>query len=67
MSPLTINCFGLVNPTGIMISATVDNDANLMEWRHMLLHAYVYAEGAAGCGGNNVASLLIESFMTLGY
>jgi hypothetical protein len=64
MSPLTINCFGLVDPTG-MSSTTVDNDANSIEWRHTL-HAYVYAEGVAGCGGNNVASLLIRNLHDAG-
>ncbi len=57
MSPLTINCFGVVDPAGM---STDGEDADLTtEWRH-ILHAYVYAEGVAGCGGNNVASLLIK-------
>jgi hypothetical protein len=53
MSPLTINCSGLVDPTS-MSSTNVDNDTNFIGWRHMF-HAY----GVAGCGGNNVSSLLI--------
>ncbi len=58
MSPLTINCFGVVDPTGMH---TDEEDAELTtQWRH-ILHAYVYAEGVAGCGGNNVASLLIKN------
>jgi hypothetical protein len=64
MAPLTINCFGIVDPTG-MSSTTVDNDANVIEWRHML-HAYVYGEGVARCGGNNVSSLLIKNSIMLG-
>jgi hypothetical protein len=64
MSPLTINCFGVVDPTG-MSSTTIENDTILTEWRHML-HAYVYAEGVAGCGGNNVASLLIKNLFDSG-
>ena len=58
MSPLTINCFGLVDPTGM--SSTDDDNPDLTKWRHKL-HAYVYAEGVAGCGGNNVFSLLIKN------
>jgi hypothetical protein len=59
MSPLTSNCFGLVNPTGMIY--TVEDDPILTEWRHML-HGHVYAEGvAAGSGGNNVGSLLIKN------
>jgi hypothetical protein len=65
ISPLTINCFGLVDPTG-MSSTTVDNDANFIEWRHMLHDVYVYAAGVAGCGGNNVASLLIKNLHDAG-
>jgi hypothetical protein len=64
MSPLTINCFGLVDPTG-MSSTTVDNDANSIEWRHMP-HVYVYGEGVAGCGGNNVSRLLIKNLHDAG-
>jgi hypothetical protein len=65
MSPLTIKCFGLVDPTGISSTTTVDNDANFIEWRH-ILHAYVYAEGVPGCGCNNVASLLIKDLHDAG-
>jgi hypothetical protein len=42
------------------MSSSVDDDANLTKWRHML-HAYVYAEGVAGCEGNHAASLLIKN------
>jgi hypothetical protein len=52
---VTVNCFGLVDPTG---TSSV-NMHNLREYRH-LLKAYVYNESVAGCGGNNVASLLIK-------
>jgi hypothetical protein len=63
MSPLTINCFGVVDPTGMH---TNEEDAELTsQWRH-ILHAYVYAEGVAGCGGNNVASLLIKNLQDSG-
>jgi hypothetical protein len=65
MSPLIIGCFGLVDPTG-MSSTTVDNNADSIEWRHMF-HAYVYAEGVAGCRGNNVSSLLIKNLHDAGF
>jgi len=55
MSAVTINCFGLIDPTG---TSSVNSD-NVKEYRH-LLKAYVYDESVAGCGGNNVASLFIK-------
>jgi hypothetical protein len=64
MSPLTIKCFGLVDPNGIS-STTADKNAHIIEWRHKL-HAYVYAKGIAGCGGNNVASPLTKDLHDAG-
>jgi hypothetical protein len=61
MSPVTVNCFGLVDPAGTF---SVDKN-NLKEYRH-LLKAYVYDESVAGCGGNNVASLLIKDLRDSG-
>jgi len=57
MSALTINCFGLVDVAG---KNELNGDTNLLEFKH-LLHAYIYDEGVSGCGGNNVASLLIKN------
>jgi hypothetical protein len=55
MSAVTINCFGLIDPTG---TSSVNSDS-VKEYRH-LLKAYVYDESVAGWGGNNVASLFIK-------
>jgi hypothetical protein len=61
MSAVTVNCFGLVDPAG---TSSVNSD-NVREYRH-LLKAYVYDESVAGCGGNNVASLLIKDLRDSG-
>jgi hypothetical protein len=61
MSAVTVNCFGLVDPTGTLSV----NMQNLREYRH-LHKAYVYNESVAGCGGNNVASLLIKDLHNSG-
>jgi hypothetical protein len=53
MSAMAVNCFGLVNPTH---TCSVNSD-NVKEYRH-LLKAYVFDESVAGCGGNNVSSLV---------
>jgi hypothetical protein len=49
-----------------MRSTTVDNDANSIEWSRHMLHVYIYGEGVAGCGGNNVSSLLIKNLHDAG-
>lgn len=61
MSPVSVNCFGLVDPSGTF---SVDEE-NVKEYRH-LLKAYVYDESVAGCGGNHVASLLIKDLRDSG-
>ena len=62
MSALNINCFGAVDPAG---KVYLNVDTYLKEYKH-LLHAYVYAEGTASCGGNAVASLLIKNLNDAG-
>jgi hypothetical protein len=61
MSPVNVNCFGLVDPAGTF---SVDKH-NLRQYRH-LLRAFVYNESVSGCGGNNVASLFIKDLHTSG-
>ena len=50
MPPLTINCYGLVDVVG---KVETDEDG-VPSCKHML-HAYLYGEGVAGCGGDKVA------------
>jgi hypothetical protein len=50
LSPLTVNCFGAVDCSN--------------EKDH--LYAYVYHEGEGKCGGNNVASLVLETLRKTG-
>jgi hypothetical protein len=51
MLPLTVNCFGAVDCSN--------------EKDH--LYAYVYHEGEGKCGGNNVASLVLETLREKGF
>ena len=56
MSLLTINCYGLVDVAG-----KVDkNEEGMQSYKH-LLHAYLYDEGVAVCGGDNVTSLILKN------
>ena len=50
LSPLTVNCFGAVD---------CSNEKDQ-------LYAYVYHEGEGKCGGNNVASLVLETLKKTG-
>ena len=56
MSPLTINCYGLVDVTGKVETS----EEGVQSYKH-LLHAYIYDEGVAGCGGDNVTSLILKN------
>ena len=56
MPPLTINCYGLVD-----VADKVEAYEDGVPSRKHLMHAYLYDEGVAGCGGDNVTSLILKN------
>ena len=63
MSAINVNKLGVVDPAGKFVVASNEDDGPSYE---NFLHAYVYEEGVAGCGGDAVSSLLFKNLKESG-